>query len=96
MCKAKGNIQLSGLSSERREEHQRQNLIHSWIFWNCSNYTNVLQTKKTRRKAKQTQAELSALKGRGCCPLPALPQPSAPQCNLSGSDWPATVHWCVL
>lgn len=75
MCKAKSNIQLSGLSSERRE-HQRQKLIHSWILWKCSNHTNkCFKTKKTRGKAKQTQAELSALKGRGCCSATAQCSP---------------------
>lgn len=60
MCKAKGNIQLSGLSSERRGEHQRQNLIHSWIFWNCSNYTN-------KRFANQKDKKSKADTGRAEC-----------------------------
>lgn len=52
-AKKKSNIQLSGLSSERRE-HLRPSRIHSWILCNCSSKTNkyVFKTKKDNKKSK--------------------------------------------
>lgn len=103
MCKKKCNIQLSGLSFERSVEHLRQDRSHSWMLWNCTNNMHKYvfkpskkKKKKTRRKVKWPQAELSALGWRGLCPFTALPQPSAPQYNLLCSDWSVTVHWCIL